>query len=413
MDARLANAPCLYFVTSDDGIVLDVNEALCLKLGYRADELIGQRSEIFSPPATRIFQQTHLFPLLRMQGFAEEIFIHLRPRSGDDLPLLINAQRTGDPAEIHYAGIVVRHRKEFEEDLIAARKAAEKALRENSELQEAQEELRVHSEQLDLQMERTNRQNTELRQFNRVVTHDVQEPLRKLQVFSNMLVEDAFQEQQHPLVEKICRATRQLRDVIAGLQQYVWLNDAPLRVAPVEIAPMLRAIAARVEKEFPDVRLQLEAPEQVIIPADREQLHWLLHELLSNAVRFRKDPESAQVRVFYDSVHQNRFRNVEGRYAYAEYGRLRIEDQGQGFDPVYTEQAFELFKRLHPNSGRGIGLALCRKIMDHHSGLIRIESLPGVGTSITLLFPLEGTKGPDSAVHQNSGHVPTQTHTDR
>ncbi|RYY39574.1 MAG: PAS domain-containing sensor histidine kinase [Chitinophagaceae bacterium] len=411
MDARIAKSPCLYFVTSDDGILLDINEALAARLGYSAAELVGQRSDLLLPPATRIFQQTHLFPLLKMQGFAEEIFLHLRPRTGDDLPMLINAERREEVLEIHYAGIVVRQRKQFEEELIAARKAAETALNENSALLEAKEALRRHSEQLDAEMEQTSRQNSELRQFNRVVTHDVQEPLRKLQVFANMMLEDGARAEKHPLVEKICRATGQLRDIIAGLQQYVWLNDAPMRIEPVDIVPMLRAIAARSEKDFPAVHLALHMPEECSFPADREQLHWLLYELLHNAIQFRREPSSATVRVRYDIVQQNRFRNLEDHYAYEEYGRLRIEDDGQGFDPAYAGQAFELFRRLHSNSGRGIGLALCRKILDHHGGSIRLESTPGAGTAVILFFPLARTQASEGA--QNTGYVSTEAHTVR
>jgi sigma-B regulation protein RsbU (phosphoserine phosphatase) len=389
MEARPATMPCLCFVTADDGTVLEVNEFLCRALGFDATELTGKRTDVFFPIATRIFQQTHLFPLLRMQGTAEEIFVMLRTRNGDDLPVLLNAVRQEEEGmgRCHYAGIIVRHRKEFEEELIAARKAAEAALQENTALQQARKELQLRTEELDHRMEQVNRQNNELRQFSRVVTHDVQEPLRKVQVFSNMLLEEGAQTEQHPLVEKLRRVTGQLRDVIQGLQQYVWLNEAPLRKTPIELERLLCLVVSVLEPEFPGVRLQLDVPAGILLNADREQMQWLFHQLLHNALRFRSDPDSVRVEIRADCLQRNRFRNVEDKYKYESHLRLQLVDDGRGFDPTYATQAFELFRRYHPESGRGTGLALCRKIMDHHDGSIVLDSQPGQGTTVTLLLP--------------------------
>ncbi|RYY65958.1 MAG: PAS domain-containing sensor histidine kinase [Chitinophagaceae bacterium] len=319
MDHSLRGAPCLYFVTTDDGTILSVNDTLCRRLGYTAGELAGEKIDRFLPVATRIFQQTHLFPLLKMQGFAEEIFVHLRPRTGEDLPVLLNAERrVGERAELHYAGIVVRNRKTFEEELIAARRAAETALEENTALLEAKRALQQQAEALDRQMEQTKRQNDELQQFNRVVTHDLQEPLRKLQVFANMILEDGSPDGRHPALLKVRRVTGQLRDIINGLQQYVWLNDAPLRRNTIDLEPMLRAAAARIEPEFEGVRLHLELPAGIGLSGDREQLQWLFYELLYNAVRFRSKPDSVRVDVSAETVKHNRYRNVEDRYEYTD-----------------------------------------------------------------------------------------------
>jgi phosphoserine phosphatase RsbU/P len=190
MDPYLENAPCLYFATNDAGILTEVNAALCRELGCDAASLTGTRIEDIFTLATRIFQQTHLYPLLRMQARAEEIFVTLRCTDGSELPVLLNVSRdeTAAGALYRYAGIVVRQRQRFEAELIAARKTAEKALSENTALVAAKEELRRHTEELDRQIHIATRSSSELQQFNRVVTHDVQEPLRKLSVFSNLLL---------------------------------------------------------------------------------------------------------------------------------------------------------------------------------------------------------------------------------
>jgi sigma-B regulation protein RsbU (phosphoserine phosphatase) len=216
-------APFLYFSTADNGSILDVNDFLCKHLQYNRDELVGKKVDLIFTLATRIFQQTHFFPLLKMQGYAEEIYISLKRRDGEELPVLINARRsseTGDAVN-YYAGIVVHHRKQFEEDLIAARKEAEKALQENTLLLAAKQDLQRHSELLDRQMTLLNKQNEELMQFNRILTHDMQEPLRKLTLFTNLLQAEDRKEAQSNNLKKLSKITNQMKSILSGLQQYI------------------------------------------------------------------------------------------------------------------------------------------------------------------------------------------------
>ncbi|HTM91294.1 MAG TPA: PAS domain-containing protein, partial [Flavisolibacter sp.] len=144
-------APCLYFSSADDGTLLEVNDRLCDVLQYHRDELTGKKSEILFTIATRIFQQTHFFPLLKMQGHAEEIYITLKRKDGDQVPVLINAERKmiGDTAVSMHVGIIVYNRKKFEEELIAAKKEAQNALHENTALIHARQQLQKRSEELD------------------------------------------------------------------------------------------------------------------------------------------------------------------------------------------------------------------------------------------------------------------------
>ena len=113
MEQYLDNAPCLCFSSLDDGTIVKVNATLCRKLGYTKEELDGQKLDTIFTIPTRIFQQTHFFPLLKMQGHADEIYITLQTRDGEHLPLLINAERKTEEnkAISIYVGIVVLHRK--------------------------------------------------------------------------------------------------------------------------------------------------------------------------------------------------------------------------------------------------------------------------------------------------------------
>lgn len=390
MESAFRNAPCVYFATTDDGTLTDVNEWLCGQLGYHCNELIGKKLDLISTLATRIFHQTHFFPLLKMQGHAEEIFVTLQTKEKNVLPVLLNAERRlcDEKAITSYVGIVVHNRKKFEDELVAARKEAETALRENTALMQAKEALQTHTEQLDTQMETVRKQNEELKQFNRVVTHDLQEPLRKLFVFTNMLLENDEGEARQKAMNKIAAVTLHMRSIVKGLQQFVWLTDSALRMAPVDLNDVLKINRIKIEQDNPGVEFNLDAEPLPIIDADLEQMRFLFHEIFCNAVRFRKPGQPATVTVTASSLLQNQFRSMPGKYKYVDYLKLDINDEGRGMNADHKWQAVELFRRLHPDSGPGVGLSLCKKIVENHGGSIALESDEGNGTTVTIWLPL-------------------------
>src|SRR4051812_22487006 len=112
MPDRLDELPCIYFSSTGNDVLTEANDAACRYLGYSAEELIGRKLEAIFTLSTRIFQQTHLFPLLQMQGHAEEIYITLLTKDGEHLPVLINGERKEREGEMvtRFAGIVVSKR---------------------------------------------------------------------------------------------------------------------------------------------------------------------------------------------------------------------------------------------------------------------------------------------------------------
>lgn len=408
MALHLDQAPCLCFAIHEDGTVAEVNDAFCAKLGYAKDEVVDRKADFLFTTATRIFQQTHFLPLLKMQGYAEEIFMTLRAKDGSALPVLINAEHKeiGGKILTIYAGIIVHHRKKFEDELVAAKKAAETALHQNTALQQAKQALEENAAQLDRQMEVVSKQNEELRQFNRVVTHDLQEPLRKLLLFSGMMQDTTDAATRLKAVEKITAVSQQMQTVLSGLQQYVWLTEASLHLTQVALDALLPDVLQQLENEVPGVRIHLTKEVMPPIEADSEQMRFLLHQLLSNAVRFRKPGHNdVHIQLLSDTLQLNKFRQVAEKYTYRPFLKLQIKDAGVGFDPDYKEQVFHLFRRLHPSGGRGIGLSLCKKIVENHHGTITIDSRRDEGTTVCITLPVQ-QEVPDARMKKNT---PEQT----
>jgi sigma-B regulation protein RsbU (phosphoserine phosphatase) len=391
MNIYFDKAPCFYFSCTDEGKLVEINETACTTLGYTKQELQGEKLDIIFTIATSIFHQTHFFPLLKMQGHANEIFISLQKKNKEEIPVLINAQRIilNDEAALIYTGIVVHNRKKFENELIAAKKSAEAALRENTALEQARQDLQKNMELLDLQIQQVNKQNEELKQFNHVVTHDLQEPLRKLSVFANLFLESPEKKDQHHIAEKIVAASEKMRSLLSGLQQYVWLNETAVAVKQINLNVLLLQAAQRLKKEIPEEELIVESEDLPLLQADEAQIKLLLYHLLANVIRFKKPGTAAHAKISGDVVQRNKFQHIHGKYVYADFLKLQVSDEGMGFNAKYIAQAFELFKRLHHESGLGSGLSLCKKIAENHHGSISIETAEGEGTTVTVWLPLK------------------------
>jgi anti-anti-sigma regulatory factor len=136
MNELLNNAPCGFLSFADDGRVLHVNATLLGWLGRCADEVVGRHFETVLPPGGRIFYQTHFFPLLKLHGRAEEIYISLRTAGDSDVPVLVNAARAERDGAAVYDCVFVPmlQRRRFEDEILAAKREAEEANRVKDEL---------------------------------------------------------------------------------------------------------------------------------------------------------------------------------------------------------------------------------------------------------------------------------------
>lgn len=390
MEPMLHIAPCGYFTFEVSGRLIEANNCFCELTGANAGTVSSQPLENFLTLPSKIFYQTHFFPLLKMQGHAEEIFLTLKGADGNPLPVLLNAvtHHHEKQAVFACAFIVVAHRKQFEDELVAARNKAEEALRENSVLQELRAQLLAQTDTLDQQLQRVRQQNTELAQFTRAVTHELQEPIRKISIFSQLLTEESADAMNREgTLERLSRSTKQMREVIASLQEYLWLQEAKPVPKPVELSAILQQTAERLATEYGERLLNLEIGNLPAFPADPEQFTILCYQLLSNSIKFRKEGGQVTVTVSATAVRKNRYKVVTDSYAYEPHLKISFADNGKGFDRKYRDRVLNLFERLQTNNGRGIGLALCKKIVENHGGTIELDAQENAGTIVTITVP--------------------------
>jgi phosphoserine phosphatase RsbU/P len=391
MDVTLDNSPCYYFCFSDDGVLVSVNRTLCDRLGYTKAEMEQLQLDNLLTLPSRIFYQTHWFPLLKLQQTVSELFVTLVAKDKTFLPVLVNSVRKEANGQIvnECVGILISNRQKYEEELIGAKKAYEAALSTNAALSGAKEQVQEHAMQLDKSLHRLRLQNDELKQINKIVTHDLQEPIRKLLYYSEELQESAGESP--AIIKNIARlqtVTNRLRTIVSGLQQYIWITELNTPFTQVDLNETLAAAKKQTEMSHAGQEIELHSDVLPVIAGNAEQLLAMLVQLLDNAVQFRKEGQPAVVHIRSVILEQISFQEIEERYLYRNYVRMTVTDNGMGFDPFFKRQIFELFYKINDSSGAGLGLALCKKVAEHHEGTITAMSEPGKGMTVTVTLPL-------------------------
>ena len=233
------------------------------------------------------------------------------------------------------------------------------------------------------------RSNDALDEFASVASHDLQEPLRKILSFGEQLVATAgpaLEGEARRHVERMLGAADRMRTLINDLLTYSQVATRVVPFAATDLAGVAREVVADLEATIADAGGRIEIGELPVIDADTAQMRQLLQNLLGNALKYRRKDVPPVVRL---SSACSGGRNCT----------ITVADNGIGFNDRYAEKIFKMFERLHARTqyaGSGIGLAICRKIVERHSGTIVATSTAGQGATFTVTLPI---------TQANSGHI--------
>lgn len=248
------------------------------------------------------------------------------------------------------------------------------------EIQEANVGLQRLAEELQ-------RSNRELQDFAYVASHDLQEPLRKIRAFSDLLVTDygpKFDDEGRHYLGRVDDAAARMSRLITDLLTYSRVSSKARPPEPVALGPVFVHVLDDLDVALHEADAEVDvSPTLPVVQADPVQMHQLFQNLVGNAVKFRKPGEAARVAVWGETA--------EHPQTGVPMARIVVRDNGIGFDDKYAERIFSPFERLHAKqqyAGTGIGLAVCRRIVERHGGTIRATSAPGEGTTFTVLLPL-------------------------
>ena len=236
------------------------------------------------------------------------------------------------------------------------------------------------------------RSNQELQDFASIASHDLQEPLRKIEAFGDRLKRkcgDEIGEEGALYLDRIRSSTSRMRELINDLLSYSRVTSKVQPFEACELGQVAAEVVSDLQLQIEQSGGKVEIEDLPVIDADTTQMRQLLQNLISNALKFRCKDSVPLVKVS-GRIATPSARRCGAKPVSGEICELSVSDDGIGFDMKYADRIFNIFQRLHGRNeyeGTGIGLATCRKIVERHGGWIFAQSEPGAGTTFTAVLP--------------------------
>ena len=369
-DALYELAPCGLLLATADGRLLTVNDTLCRWLQTPREELVDRvRLQDLLTMGGRIFYQTHLQPLLRIQASVAEVKLEMRRRDGQPLPVLMNiAERPhGGGTLLHAAVFVAEDRHKYERELLLQRRRAEELAAQHARDQQELAAARAQAEDRALFAE----------QLVGMVSHDIRNPLSVIHMSTVLLERGADPEQQKAAVQRVSRAVGRVRHLIGDLLDFTQArlgSGLSVRREECDLAQALADAVAELAVAFPDVTLRHEHTGATRCVADPDRIVQAVGNLVANAATHGDTAQPITVR-------------SEG--APAEF-RVSVHNHGKAIPPEVLPRLFEpMIRGEGAGAGKGVGLGLyiVRAIARAHGGEVAARSLPEEGTTFTLGWP--------------------------
>ncbi|GIV38454.1 MAG: hypothetical protein KatS3mg033_0254 [Thermonema sp.] len=344
-------------VTIDEhGIIETFNHSASRIFGYEPGEVIGKNISILMPEPYRS---------------AHDEYIARYLRTGEKRIIGIGREVLGQRKD----GSIFPFFLSVGEGMVNGRRIFTGIVRDMSEQKAAEQKVREYAKALE-------RSNQELESFAYIVSHDLQEPLRKIQAFGERILKkeaDRLSEQGRNYLERMLNAGERMQRLIEDLLLFSRITTRRQPYETLSLDEVMAEVLTDLEWQIEQRRAAVEIEGgQLSFEASRRQMHQLLLNLLSNALKFQKEGVPPHVRVRAAYCEQ------EGK----EWIKIEVSDNGIGFDEQFADKIFVIFRRLHhDHEGTGIGLAICKKIVEQHGGRIEARAREGEGATFVIHLP--------------------------
>ena len=341
------HAPCGYHSLDENGMFVEINDTELEWLGYRRDEIVGVKSvtDVVTGESKKAFHE--IFPKFKERGFMTNIELEIVRKDGIVLPVLLSATADRDRN-----GRFVKSRA---------------TLVDFSEVKKARDEMARYAARLE-------ESNRELESFSYSVSHDLRAPLRSIDGFSQVILEDyapLFDDAGRDYLGRLRKATSRMDRLIDDILMLSRLGRTEIRAERVDLGVIARSVMDGIREREPDRDVEFVVADGMTVTGDPALLRIVLENLLANAWKFTAHQDSPRVEF-----------GAEERDGEREF---YVRDNGAGFDMKYADRLFTPFQRLHSTEefpGTGIGLALVRRIITRHGGMVRAVSPAGEGAEI-------------------------------
>lgn len=356
------NAPCGYHSIDADGFIVAINNTELNWLGYNRNEVIGQMKfvDIISDESKSLFYST--FANFKETGVIVNQEFEMLRKDGTNFPVILSASAIFDKD-----GNFLRSRSTVL-DFTELKGLNEQILKFNSELEA----------KVDLKTAKLKVSNEELERFAYVASHDLQEPLRMVSSFLNLLekrIDEKLDETERKYLHFAVDGALRMKILIQNLLEYSRLGIQTESYKEIDCNSIIQNILNLFKFDIAEHEVVLEIDNLPIIKANESQIQQLFQNLIGNSLKY-KGKEKLKIEVGCEDK--------------IDFWKFHVKDNGLGIDPKFFDQIFIIFKRLHNSSefeGTGVGLSICQKIVQGHGGEIWVESNLGQGSIFYFTIP--------------------------
>ena len=346
--------------TDHHGVIEMTNPAATRMFGYKQEEMEGHNVKMLMPEPDRSQHDGHL---ARYQQTGEARIIGTgrmvwgRTKNGKLFPLRLSVSEVRMKERIVYAGI----------------------FHDITELKAKEDKLANYTRELE-------RSNRELQEFAYISSHDLQEPLRKIQAFGDRLYHREFDNlsgRGKDYLNRMLNAAGRMSNLINDLLSYSRVTTKARPFEQVDLSKVAAEVVSDLEVQIERLRAQVRYFGLPVIEADPTQMRQLFQNIIGNSLKFRQEGTPPVVRI-------SALQEAPDDRDKPAMVHLRFADNGTGFEDKYKQRVFTIFQRLEGTKyeGSGIGLAICKRIVDRHLGEVDVDSAPGRGTTFHIRLPI-------------------------